>query len=89
MSARTIQATDAHKNFRDSLIECIEEHQDDLTSEEMLALTAHFLGQLLAGQDRRTMSIDRAVATIQQNIEQGNLEAQEAAGVLHTMGRMN
>ena len=84
-----VNATGAHKNFRDSLVECISEHQDELTSEEMLALTAHFLGQLLAGQDSSVMTVARGIATIQHNIEQGNLEAQESAGLLTTKGRMN
>jgi hypothetical protein len=63
-----------HKQFRDDLITLLGRYGDRLTSEEMLALSAHLVGQLIALQDQRTMTKERAMQIVGRNIEQGNQE---------------
>lgn len=47
------------------------EHLDPI---EMCAVTAHFLGQLIALQDQTRFTADQVMAVVTQNIEAGNLE---------------
>ena len=63
-----------HKAFRDELLAILKKHGDALYGEEMLALAAHLVGQLIALQDQRSMTPDRAMAIVAMNIEQGNQE---------------
>jgi hypothetical protein len=82
--SRRIKPTAAHAAFRDDLIAVLRKHGDALTAPEMLALAAHLTGQLVALQDQRVMSPDRAMQIVAANIEQGN---QEAIGrLLNTKG---
>lgn len=73
-----------HRAFRDDLIAVLRKHGDALSAEEMLALAAHLVGQLIALQDQRSMTPDRAMTIVAMNIEQGNGEA--LAGVLRSEG---
>ena len=50
----------------------------ELTPEEMLAVMANALRKLIAMQDQRTMTTERAVKIIQSNIEAGNQQVIEA-----------
>lgn len=71
---RPIKPEPGHVAFRADLIAVLRKHEANLTAEDMLALAAHLVGQLIALQDQRTMSPDRAMATVAANIEQGNQE---------------
>jgi hypothetical protein len=59
-------------------------HADKMTSEEVLAVGANMLGKLLAYQDQRTMTRERAMEIIIQNIEMGNQQA--IAEVMNSRG---
>jgi len=85
MSPKFVEATSEHESFRDDLIKAISNHKH-LSSEEMLALTAHFLGQLLAAQNQKTMGIERGIRIIQDNIQQGNYEAVQSISDIPTTG---
>lgn len=47
----------------------------DLSNVELLAVASNMLGKILAMQDQRHMSVDRAMRIIRINIEIGNAQA--------------
>lgn len=47
----------------------------DMPAQEILAITAQFVGQLIALQDQRIMTPDQAMQVVGQNIEIGNQAA--------------
>jgi hypothetical protein len=69
-----VKPSPKHVAFRDDLITVFLKHGDNLSSVEMLALAAHFTGQLIALQDQRTMTPQRAMSIVANNIELGNQE---------------
>ena len=70
-----MKTTPTHKAFRNDLIALLRKYSDNLSSEEMLALASHLVGQLLAVQDQRTMTPAMGMNLIAKNIEQGNRES--------------
>lgn len=46
-----------------------------MSAQEMLALSAHLVGQIIAMQDQRTVTPEMAMKIVARNIEQGNQEA--------------
>jgi hypothetical protein len=66
------------------LAKLIGRHADKMTSEEVLAVGANMLGKLLAYQDQRTMTRERAMEIIIHNIEMGNQQA--IAEVMNSRG---
>ena len=79
-----ISAAPKHMAFRDELVAVLKKHGDALTAPEMLALASHLVGQLVALQDQRAMSPDRAMQIVAANIEQGNQEVLD--GLLNSGG---
>jgi hypothetical protein len=77
MSIRIITLNERHLRYRAAVLAAMRAEGDDLSAEEVLALTAHVIGQLVALQDQRTMSPARAMAIISRNIVQGNAEVVE------------
>jgi len=71
---RRIEPTAAHRAFRDDMIEVLRKHGASLASWELLALSAHLTGQIIALQDQRTMSPEAAMNIVAENIEKGNKE---------------
>lgn len=63
---------------REAVLDAIKPFQDALSGQEMLAIMAYTLGQLLAFQDQRTMTPDMGLEIIGKNIEKGNADAIEA-----------
>lgn len=84
MKTSVHKPSDAHRQFRDDLIEVLRKHGEQLSAQEMLALASHLVGQLIAMQDQRTMTRDMAMEIVVRNIEQGNQEV--AAGLSTTKG---
>lgn len=66
----------AHMQFRDDMIALMRKHQE-LPPDEMLAVAAYFVGQLLALQDQRRMTPAMGLQVISSNIEAGNAQAIE------------
>lgn len=64
-----------HKQFRNEAIVLLRKHAGHLQSDEMLALSAHLVGQIIAMQDQRKISRDAALQIVLSNIEAGNQEA--------------
>lgn len=69
---RVIEVDARHKKFEEGIKAAMKANVADLTGEEMLAILSQVLGQLVALQDQRTMSPERAMAIVATNIEAGN-----------------
>lgn len=74
MNMRVHKATETHKAFRDDAIALLKTYSGHLSAMEMLALSAHLVGQIVAMQDQRTMSPEAAMNIVSENIEAGNRE---------------
>ena len=75
MKTKKLEVKPIHKKFRDDVIALLRLYGDKLSAEEILALTSHLVGQILALQDQRTMTIEMALKIVGDNIETGNAEA--------------
>lgn len=72
---KMIIAKKEHEVAYADLLALIRKHADKITAEELLAIAANMLGKLIAYQDQRTMTHERAIKTILSNIERGNQQA--------------
>lgn len=54
------------------IVALVRRHANKLTALELLAVGANMLGKLVALQDQRTTSPEKAMAVVAQNIEAGN-----------------
>lgn len=66
-----------HKIVFNDLVALLSKHADKVSAEEFLAIAANILGKIIALQDQRTMSRERAIETVIQNIEYGNAEVMD------------
>lgn len=71
---RVQKPTPAHRAFRDDALALLRKHAGHLDATDMLALSAHMVGQIVAMQDQRKVTRDMALQVIMDNIEQGNRE---------------
>lgn len=71
---KTVAPTDAHTAFRDDMLVIIKKHGEHLRADEILALAAHAVGQIMALQDQQTMTPRMAIDLVCSNIEKGNAE---------------
>ena len=69
------QPTPQQRAARDDLIAMLRKHEH-LRADEMLAVAAYTVGQLIALQDQRTMTPTMALEIVSANIEAGNQHAQ-------------
>lgn len=69
-----MQPNDRHRAFLADLKTAMKPYAD-LSAAEMLAIVSQLVGNLIALQDQRTMTPDRAMAIVAGNIEIGNQEA--------------
>lgn len=72
MKIKTAQPTAKHLAYRKALTDALEKFKDELRADEMLAVTAHLVGQIIAVQDQRAMTPSMAMQIVSQNIEAGN-----------------
>lgn len=73
-----------HENLKIALVAVLAEYGSKMTAQELLAVTANLVGNLIACQDQRTMTPLVAMEIVTRNIEQGN---KNQIGVLmQTMG---
>lgn len=77
MRERSIQPTPDHKAFRADLVALLDKHAGKLDAADMLALASHAVGQIVALQDQRTMTSERAMQIVARNVEIGNAEVIE------------
>lgn len=69
---KSIKPTREQIAFRDDMIAALRRHKH-LRPDEMLAVAAHFVGQLLAMQDQRKLTPAMAMQIVASNIEAGNM----------------
>ncbi len=72
MSERVVQASPGHEAFYQDLVALLAKHGAGLPSDQMLAIAANAVGKILAMQDQRTMTSERAMQIVIRNIEAGN-----------------
>lgn len=70
-----MKANAAHMAFRADMISLLAKHAGHLNAASMLAVSSHLVGQIIAMQDQRTMTGQRSLEIVMENIEQGNREA--------------
>lgn len=71
----TIEPTPAHTAYLDELKSCLGSTGKDLESDVLLAISAQFVGMLLALQDHRKYTPAMGMALINENIATGNQNA--------------
>jgi hypothetical protein len=71
MRTKSQEPTPQHKAFRDDLIAAMRKH-GHLRADELLAMAAYVVGQLIALQDQRKMTPAMAMELVAKNIEAGN-----------------
>lgn len=74
MKVRSVKTSAQHEAFYQDVMRCFKAHSQHMPAEEMLAIASNIVGKLLAMQDQRTMSTDRAMRIVQENIEEGNAQ---------------
>ena len=74
MADRIVKPTAAHQAFRNDAIALLRKHSKDLDDQDMLALGAHLVGQIIALQDQRKMTPGLAMEIVARNIELGNAD---------------
>lgn len=74
-----------HEAYLTELKACLGNGGKDLPVDQLLAVTSQFVGMLVAAQDQRTMTPERAMAIVARNLEIGNATAIE--GLLSPEGR--
>jgi hypothetical protein len=75
MNAR--RAKPEHEIVYQDLLKLLSRHADKVSAAETLAIAANMLGKLIAMQDQRTMTREKAIKLIVQNIEAGNQQVIE------------
>lgn len=61
-----------HEVLYQELIALVNKHSGKLDALEMLAVASNMLGKLVAMQDQRTVTPDKAMEIVAKNIEYGN-----------------
>ncbi len=70
-----VKASTAHVAFRVALEDAIRTHGANLDAQEILAILANLVGQVLAVQDQRKITPGAGMEIVAWNIETGNAEA--------------
>jgi hypothetical protein len=83
---RIIEPTPAHEAFLKELQGALGNSGKDLPADQLLAVASQFIGQLIAVQDQRTMTPDKAMEIVAHGIEIGNATAIET-GLGNPAGR--
>lgn len=75
VKTKSIDPNEKHLKFRKALEGALREGGAELQADEILAITAHLVGQLIALQDQRKYDSEMVMALVTENIQQGNCEA--------------
>lgn len=66
------RAKPEHEVAYQDLCALVNKHADKLSALELLAVAANMVGKLVALQDQRTVTPDKAMEVVAQNLEYGN-----------------
>lgn len=80
MSEKIITAKPEHEVAYQDLCALVSKHAHEVTAEEILAIACNMVGKIIALQDQRTMSRERALELAIHNIEMGNSQVTEYLG---------
>lgn len=69
-----------HEIAYQDLCALVNKHADKLSAAELLAVAANMVGKLVALQDQRTMSPDKAMKIVADNLEAGNMQVLDQIG---------
>lgn len=69
---KLVKPTVPHEAFRQDFNALLQKHGASLSAQELLAVSAYFVGQLVALQDRRKVTPADAIELVRVNIAQGN-----------------
>lgn len=72
---KPVPARPEHEVAYQDLVTLLRKHSEKISAEEMLGIAANLVGKLIAMQDQRTMTRDRALAIVSANLEAGNAMA--------------
>jgi len=77
MTLKTINTLDssAYEVAFQSILDLIREHEDFVTSVELLAIAANIVGKLIALQNQNEITPDEVMEIVSKNIEIGNAQA--------------
>lgn len=73
-SLKSAAPSAAQLAYRRALEQAMRDHGQDLDAIELLAVTCHMVGQLIALQDQRRYTPDQAMQIVSANIQRGNQE---------------
>lgn len=63
-----------HEVAYQDLCKLISKHADNLSALELLAVASNMIGKLIAMQDQRTVTRDKALDVLIKNLELGNVQ---------------
>lgn len=69
---KLVKPTVPHEAFRQDFNALLAKHGASMSAQELLAVSAYFVGQLVAMQDQRRMTPADAIELVQVNLAQGN-----------------
>lgn len=72
---RFMEPDSNHRQFHNELKKVVIKYNGRIDVKEMLALTSHMVGVLVAMQDPRKMTAEKAMMMIGENIQIGNIDA--------------
>jgi hypothetical protein len=72
---KTVMAPQAYEVAYQDLVKLFRKHADKMSPAEMLAVAANLVGKILAMQNQRTMTREKALEILMANIEIGNKQA--------------
>lgn len=75
---RAFRPTAGHVQFRAELVALLGRHAGHLSPQELLAVAAQVVGQIIACMDQRSLSAEEALEIVHANIVQGNRGALDA-----------
>ena len=64
-----------HEVAYQDLCALVNKHADKMSALELLAVAANMLGKLVALQDQRTVTSEKAMRVVAENLELGNAQA--------------
>jgi len=68
----TRDAKPEHEVVYQDLVALVRRHADKMTSLEVLAIASNMVGKLIAMQDQRTVTPEKAMEVVTRNVEYGN-----------------
>lgn len=75
---KTITPSPAAVEFNAAIKDVLAKFKDRMSAQEMLAVSAHLVGTIIAFQDQREVTPSMAMELVSQNIEAGNAAALES-----------